>query len=794
MLIIWTSATPVLIRKVLGPVVSRQEILHKVDQNMTVLPKMKTGDVLLACGGKALSLLTSLKLVPKGRTISSLRDRAFPLEYGTMFLTFDPTITEKDYARLSDIQWDTQLAIRQHTTGSTEPCMGVYRYVESLHELVNYVDKEFEETGKPVVVACDLETKGLDEYVPDAWIVACSFTYRPEHSDVLYFEMGEAPVAPAPFLSEDELDYWQGLWVQLHWIFTSEKIALRGANFKYDSRWIHRKWGIDVTNLRMDTLLVGSLLDENRSNSLKLHAKLYTTMGGYDSNLKAELTKLGLTMGDLDKVPKDTLLPYVGGDTDATYRVSEVFKPMLIHDKKLADFYVKVLHPSSKVFEKMERNGVYLDLPYYKELENELVVELERLDGLMKEMIPKSLAAKYADNFSLSRPALMRDYLFTPEGLNLQPTVFTDKEKEPSTAMEHLMTFMDNPDAKEFIALLKESNSAGKTLNTFVTGFLKHLRSDGRFHASFRLARGDFDSTTKDSGTVTGRTSCSDPALQTIPKHTKWSKKLRRAIIPPPGKTILQLDYSQGELKITACIADEPVMLNAYRNGADLHAITAAQLSGYTFKDFMALPDEVREDLRYGGKAGNFGLIYGMGALGFQEYAYSTYGVKMSEKDAVEKREAFFNLYKRLPAWHNEYKEKAKSQGYIRSPLGRVRHLPLINSKDNESRAQAERQSINSPVQSCLSDMMQLAMIFIDKEYGDKVQMFLMTHDSINVYCPVDEALVWAKRLKEIMDNLPLKRMFGWDHQLQFTSDAEYSVPGPDGALSLAHLQKLKGL
>lgn len=789
MLIIWTSADTTLIRKVMGPIVSRYSVPHKIVTDVSKLPVLSGSDVLLACGGKALDTLKSHGLVPKGRTISSMRDRAIPASQGTLFVTFDATIVQKDYARLPEIQWDTQLAIRMHNTRSTKPQIGKYRYVDSLHELIASIDLEFDRTGNPVVVTADLETLGLDEYNPNAWIIACSFTVKKGTADVLYFSKGECPIPPKDFDAAIESQpYWEGLWIQLNWIFTSRKVSLRGANFKYDSRWIYRKWHIEVTNLKMDTMLVGALLDENRSNSLKLHAKIYTPMGGYEDDMKTNYD-----MARIDLVPKQKLLPYSGGDSDATYQVSEVLRTELVKDRKLADFYAKILHPSSKVFEKMERTGVCLDVPYYLKLQTELEVEIKRLDKLMKGMIPRKLAIKYQDNFSLTRPALMREFLFTKAGLNLKPTQMTAKGGEPSTAMDHLMTFGDIPEAKQFIDLLKESNSASKTLSTFVTGFLTHLRSDGRFHANYRLARGSFGGT-KDEGAVTGRTSCTEPALQTIPKRTKWTKKLRRALIPPPGKTILQLDYSQGELKITACLAEEPVMIAAYLNGADLHAITAAQLSGYTYTDFMLLPDDIRDDLRSGGKAGNFGLIYGMGALGFQDYAYSTYGVWMEEQEAIQKRTAFFELYKRLQPWHTEYKSRAKRLGYVRSPLGRIRHLPLITSKDREAQAQAERQAINSPVQSCLSDMMQLAMIYIAQEYGDQIDMFLMTHDSIAAYVPIGDEVIWAKRLKAIMDNLPLKQLFGWDHQLQFTTDAECCTPDSEGVLSLAYLKKLKGL
>jgi DNA polymerase I-like protein with 3'-5' exonuclease and polymerase domains len=135
-------------------------------------------------------------------------------------------------------------------------------------------------------------------------------------------------------------------------------------------------------------------------------------------------------------------------------------------------------------------------------------------------------------------------------------------------------------------------------------------------------------------------------------------------------------------------------MLEAYHNNFDLHAITAAAMNGYSLEDFMMLPDDLRDDRRSGGKAGNFGLLYGMMPPGFQAYARTTYGVIMTLEEATKRRDGFFAKYSRLLEWHAESKAFAHARGFIRSPLGRVRHLPLINSKDREMVAQAELDDI----------------------------------------------------------------------------------------------------
>jgi DNA polymerase I-like protein with 3'-5' exonuclease and polymerase domains len=651
------------------------------------------------------------------------------------------------------------------------------------------VERQYPITSSAVPLACDIETTGLDEYRPGARIVSCSFTVTEGVSKVLYFADGEAPRKPPEGLPESKWGYWNDLWYQINWLLTTPKVALRGANFKYDSRWINYHWGINCTNQTFDTTLVGSLLDENRSNNLKLHAKIFTPLGGYDDQMTKE------DMAHMELVPIPKIVSYNGGDTDATLRVSKVFRSEVLKNRRLANLYTKLVQPAAKVFEKMERNGIYVDVPYYQKLQGDLEEEISGIKTQILDLIPSSIKKKYEDNLSITRPALLRDFLFTKAGLGLKPVMWTAVAKEPSIATDHLMSFSEHPVAKEFVSLYSALGSAEKTLSTFVVGFLKHLRPDGKFHPSFMLHRGTYggDSAKDDAGTVTGRTSAKDPAVQTIPEHTKWAKRLRRAFPAPPGYTILHLDYSQGELKICAVVAKEEVMLSAYLNGMDLHSITASRLNGYSMDEFMLLPDDVRDELRAGGKAGNFGLLYGMQHLGFRDYAWYSFGVSMTEEQAFTHRQAFFELYPRLLLWHEESKAYARRHLQVTSPLGRDRHLPLINSSDREARSKAERQAINSPIQSTLSDLMQLAMVHIDRRYGDEdIEMFLMTHDSLSLRVPIDRAVEWAVRLKEVMENLPLKEDFGWDSPLKFTTDAKVGAPDDEGVISLASLQKLK--
>lgn len=796
MIWLWSDASAKDIKNLLWPIIRANGVGVSVkglpyDAKHPKLEQPGPGDVVLAFGEGPRSVLEKAGLVGKKRTIGSLREKPIAHNGGHYLVTYAPGIVDLDYSRKSEIEWDLQLAIRLHDTGVTAPILGAYRYVNDFADTIAWVKARHQATGKPVPLSVDLETKGLDPWDPLAWIISIFFTYKKGQADGHHFG---SPQASDPAVNMSSL-----LLEQIKWLLTSPMVKTEFANGKFDCNWIAEHWGIEVANFTFDTVLAGSLIDENRSNGLKQHTKIYVpSLGGYDDSLDTFLdshthpvTGKKLTKGDMDLVPPPVLLPYAGGDTDATFQNAEALKAELMQDRDLTRFYVELLHPSSRVFEKLERVGVCIDREKYRVLEADLENEIAEKHAAIIDLIPERIKAKHHGKpLSITRKDLMIDFLFTPRGLNLKPREFTAKsnelyeqgdlkawERTPSTAMEHLEQFDDVPEAQEFVTLLRAFNSANKTLTTYVRGFLKHLRSDGRFHPTYMLHKGDYG-VELDSGTVTGRSSAKDPAIQTVPKHTKWAKRLRECYIAPPGHVILNRDFKAGELRVAAVIAQELTLMQAFLDNIDPHVLTASRLNGYALDDFMALKktdETLFKELRQGAKAGNFGLLYGMSAGGFQIYARVAYGVNLSLSEAQKMRDLFlYDLYPRLPQWHDEVRTRAKLHGYIRSPLGRIRHLPLINSRFNKQRCDAERQAINSPVQSTLSDLTQLSMVLIDREYGSHTLLpSLMCHDAIQFYAPEDEVDLWVARTGDIMDHLPIKETFGWESPIPFLTDAE---------------------
>ena len=654
----------------------------------------ETGDAVLAMGTQVMTAMQTAGLYPKNRTINSLRGTPLPRNGGWYLPTFDPASIYVDAAKSEEIRWDAQLASRLVATGSIAAEVGNYGYADDLDAVMQYVNAMFERTGKPVDVSVDLETMGLDPYAIGKEIVSCAVSVEAGVADVVYL-LGKDPKSLRRFL------------VQLDWLLNTHKARSIGANFKFDLIWIWHKYEIECSNFKLDTLLAGSLLDENRSNSLNAHAKSMTTMGGYDDPFNEKYDK-----AHMELVPRGDLLLYAGGDTDAALRCSKIIRKELLADnltasgkpakRSLSNFYVNILHPAARAFEKIERRGLLVDEKKYHAFGSKVKTDIDHIEAAALKMLPEGLRQKHKDDLKLSRPAIIRDFMFTEAGLNLKPMITTPKTGIASTTRDHLKMFADHDVAGEFVDAVDKFSKASKVHSTYYLGFMKHLRSDGLFHPSYKLFHAGKDYKHETGGTVTGRTSARDPAIQTLIKFGDYAKGLRSCFIAPKGYVVLSVDFNQGELRITAIWANEPIMLDTYMKGGDLHAVTAANINDMTLVEFMKLKaDNYKKysEMRQGGKVGNFGLCYGMGVGGYIAYALHDYDLVLTAARAKHDRDKFFDTYSALLPWHARQRHEARETGKVRSPLGRVRNLPLVYSSDEKVRAYAERQAIN-----CLSD------------------------------------------------------------------------------------------
>jgi len=732
-------------------------------------------------------------MVPKQGSLDALRGRRVEAGGPAFLLSFDPKLTWREADKATELIKDARRAERLHRTGSLRPRVGKYAWVSSLGDLISRVDKKRAETGRSVPLMHDLETHGLFPWYDDREIVTSAWTDGPGRAWIVDHRAD-------PRLSDSSLRE------QIEFLLFSDAVRLWGANLKFDVLWEWVKWGLRTTRFTFDLLLGASLEDENRSNSLTTLSWIKTPMGGYDSDFNERFDKSDMPSA----LAKDaeSFKVYAGGDVDAGYRACVPTIRSIARDRKLERFYRELLHPGARVFEKVERTGWLVDVDRMEALAGEVRADVRATTAEAMGMIPVPVKAKHADKLTLGRAALKVDFLFDhPAGLRLEPKVFAQKKTYPDGApypsvsiKDHLGEWRHDERAGPFVRALERLGVSEKTLSTFIgvkdkngeyaKGFLSHLRPDGRFHPTYALYHGGlWDDSDDDTGTVTGRLAAKDPAAQVLPKHTRWAKKLRQCYPAPPGMVCWQLDFSQGELRIMACLANDARMLRLYQRGVDLHLVTGARAAKQDWRKVAAWkkyaedsPEFARyKQIRQGGKAGNFGLIFRISVDGFMEYAWKTYGVRFTRAEAEEFHDGFFELYPGVRRYHERQVELARKVGYVRNPFGRVRHLPLILSPDREMRSRSERQAINSPVQGGLSDLQVYALVVVDREIGvdrPEFQVAGSTHDSAYGYAAernaeqlVADAAGAVNRISE--PGGALQTVFGWDRQIPFPVDAE---------------------
>lgn len=782
MLTIWSKGHPTKVLKSLG---TAFQYLADFPVKVVSDYSVPTGTtIILALGKDSLVPLQDAKIVAKNRSVVSYR--TMPLNYyGTpVLVSYSHDIGEIDHGQHVDLITDVNLAIRFALTGKWTPAVGDYHYVQDFTILCALIEEMHTVSGQPVDITLDLETRGKNPYalpspgLPGGYIVTIQGTCQKGKAWVIRFcnQLQEEARLQDPLLRS-----------QLDFLLNCPYIRLKGADFKYDMGWFWVRGQFTSTSFTFDTTLVGSLLDENRSNSLDLHVKHYVpAMAGYSDKFDNEVDK-----NRMDLVPPEQLLPYAGGDVDGDLQVAEVEKKELLKDAKLANFYINILHPAARAFEQIQQTGILIDQDAYAALKSELEQEQIRLITEAKKIMGGRIFAKHMDlsrpgGMNLTKASMLKDFMFSPLGLNLKPKEFTPKPDKdgilkPATSLEHLSMFAEVPEAKEFVSIYSEYSSVVKTYNTYVIGFLEHLRSDGRYHPNFFMFVGN-KQRDDDGGANSGRLSCKYPAFQTIPKHTKWAKKIRRCFRAPDGYVIAEIDYSQGELRVIACIADEDNMIAVYKAGRDLHVETSAAFSGHTYESLSAL-EEINEhefsEIRQLGKAGNFGLVFKMSVgeiednSGFIGYAKNNYGVNLTKEEATKFHTGFFDKYPKLLNYHEHSIMLAHRDKQVRSPLGRVRHLPLIDSPFKKVSSKAERQAINSPVQGTLTDMVLWALSIHNKTGLQSIApVFGACHDATYSYVPEDQVDEIVTTQLNVMENLPFE-IVNWKPQLKFLADAK---------------------
>ena len=483
-------------------------------------------------------------------------------------------------------------------------------------------------------------------------------------------------------------------------VLADEKRLKVGQNLKFDE-WILIRSGMPLAGPRFDTMLASYVLDPGRRG----HGLDDLVMDhlGHRMMPYGELFEKGDRLKDIMSVAGDRLGLYAAEDAHYTLLLYRVLAPRL-DQEGLGGLFRDMEMPVAEVLLQMERNGILIDRKFLKGLRDRFETELADLE--------KKIHQQAGEPFNIQSPKQLAVILF--EKLGLKPIKKTATGW--STDVSVLTALAEDHDLP---ALILEYRQVAKLLNTYVETLPELAnRRTGLIHTSYNQAVA-----------ATGRLSSSEPNLQNIPIRTELGRLIRQAFVPrEQGNVFLSADYSQVELRLLAHLADDPGLLRAFNEGADVHRRTAALISGIA-------EDEVTPEMRYRAKAINFGVIYGMGARALAKQ------IDVTVKEASAFIATYFETYPGVRVFIDRTVELARGQGYVETLLGRRRQLPDITSSNNRVRSFQERVAVNTPIQGTAADLVKLAMIRIHKELtrsGCPALMLLQVHDELVLEVPSD--------------------------------------------------------
>ncbi|TOA28846.1 DNA polymerase I [Vibrio parahaemolyticus] len=533
--------------------------------------------------------------------------------------------------------------------------------------------------------AFDTETDSLDYMVAN--LVGLSFA----------IDEGMAAYVP---VAHDYLDAPEQLdrdWVleQLKPILEDDAQAKVGQNLKYDASVLAR-YGIEMKGIKYDTMLASyvynSVGGKHDMDSLALRFLQHSCISF------EQIAGKGKNQLTFNQIELEQASPYAAEDADVTLRLHNRLFANIEQDEKLKSVYEEIEMPLVPVLSRIERTGVLIDDMKLSAQSVEIAARLEELEQKAYEIAEQE--------FNMNSPKQLQAILFEKMGL---PVVKKTPSGTPSTNEEVLQELaLDYPLPK----LILEYRGLAKLKSTYTDKLPKMINpSTGRVHTTYHQAV-----------TATGRLSSTDPNLQNIPIRNEEGRRIRQAFVAPAGYKILAVDYSQIELRIMAHLSGDQALLDAFRDGKDIHAATAAEIMGVSI-------DQVSSEQRRRAKAVNFGLIYGMSAFGLAKQL----GIPRGEAQAY--MDKYFERYPGVMQYMEDTRSAAADKGYVETIFGRRLHLPEIKSRNGMRRKAAERAAINAPMQGTAADIIKKAMLLVDQwiqeEGNGRVKLLMQVHDEL---------------------------------------------------------------
>ena len=504
-------------------------------------------------------------------------------------------------------------------------------------------------------------------------------------------------------------------------ILRSPEIVKYGYNLKFQ-RNIIRCGGMELNGKLMDIELMHYLINPEKSHKIDILARSYLNIN-LEDNFAEETSATELSL--FDEVEEDK--------EETGTRFHEAVATLMLGDRiwdelkgmSLDRLYMEMEEPLIKVLSEMEIQGVRIDPGQLRRYAASLAGEMNGIQEKVREMAQDP-------NLNIMSPKQIGVLIF--EKLNLDPKV------KPKTGLRYSYptdedTLAALSDKSPIIDEILEYRGIKKLLSTYIEPFPNYISpKTGKIHTTFNQAL-----------TATGRLSSSKPNLQNIPIRTERGKEIRKAFVPSrPDGLIVSADYSQIELRIMAHLSCDTHLIEAFRKGQDVHAITAAKIFGID-------PSEVTADQRRIAKTANFGIMYGISAFGLSQR------LKMSRAEAKKIIDDYFTNFPAISSYINDTIAAARETGYVETIFGRRRYLPDINSRNATVRSLAERDAINAPIQGTSADIIKLAMINVSRRLdaeGMKSRMVLQIHDELMFDAVPEEVEHLKKIVTEEMDNV----------------------------------------
>ena len=602
--------------------------------------------------------------------------------FDAMFAPAAPTIEAEATTEPSIEEGQIDLFANTFATASTTPHK--YTTIFTAKELCNVVA----ELAAAPYFCFDLETTGFDMFGDR--IVGLSLAIK-EH-EAWYIPFGHN--ADTRSRNDIEAEYA----AILRPLFENENIAKVGQNMKFDILFL-RALGIEVRGAKWDTMLLHYLLDAESRHGMDAMAERYLN---YSPISIESLIGKGAKQLTMDMVGVERIAEYAAEDADITLQLYSVLRAEIEKEPTLLKLYHDIEEPMIGVLVDMEWEGVQIDSIALQNYSTTLSQKLSAIEEQIREV-----SGEREININSSRQ--LGELLFAKMRITDKPKM--TKTKQFCTDEEYLQSFAGE---HKVVDLILEYRGVKKLLSTYVESLPQLVNPvTGHIHTSYNQAV-----------TATGRLSSANPNLQNIPVRDDLGRPIRSAFVPSDEQhELLSADYSQVELRLMAHLSGDESLCEAFREGKDIHAATAARI-------FKKPIEEVTSEERRRAKTANFGIIYGISAFGLSQR------LRIPRSEAKQLIEGYFDSYPKVKEYMDRVVAEAREKGYVETLFGRRRYLADINSRNANARALAERNAINAPIQGTAADIMKLAMVGVARRFkaeGIRSHITMQVHDEIVV-------------------------------------------------------------